>query len=298
MKGLGLALAALVWIGCWLLVPASWWLNTQILDEQAFADTMTQVLEIEEVDQEITDRATAEVLDNARTFVDRTVPFLAPQADLLLDRAEPAVSGVVTAAVNSQPGEKAMLVVARQVHNAFVAWLDEDTLGQPGLQADLGQGSATFDLDEMLAGEQVSLGPIEIPLDALDLPGIGVPVPLPPDWLRVPVNLVRSAFVPGVIGIALSATALFLLDRPRLRALAVASLLTALTCAVAILVINTSWTVSGADSADWTITRAIAELLVRPWITAYTWVIVGMAALAAGAFLWDRHRLAAARSRT
>jgi hypothetical protein len=188
--------------------------------------------------------------------------------------------------------------VARQVHNAFVAWLDEDTLGQPGLQADLGQGSATFDLDEMLAGEQVSLGPIEIPLDALDLPGIGVPVPLPPDWLRVPVNLVRSAFVPGVIGIALSATALFLLDRPRLRALAVASLLTALTCAVAILVINTSWTVSGADSADWTITRAIAELLVRPWITAYTWVIVGMAALAAGAFLWDRHRLAAARSRT
>jgi hypothetical protein len=298
VKGLGLALAALVWIGCWLLVPASWWLNTQILDEQAFADTMTQVLEIEEVDQEITDRATAEVLDNARTFVDRTVPFLAPQADLLLDRAEPAVSGVVTAAVNSQPGEKAMLVVARQVHNAFVAWLDEDTLGQPGLQADLGQGSATFDLDEMLAGEQVSLGPIEIPLDALDLPGIGVPVPLPPDWLRVPVNLVRSAFVPGVIGIALSATALFLLDRPRLRALAVASLLTALTCAVAILVINTSWTVSGADSADWTITRAIAELLVRPWITAYTWVIVGMAALAAGAFLWDRHRLAAARSRT
>ncbi|MCU0278605.1 MAG: hypothetical protein MUE31_06915 [Candidatus Nanopelagicales bacterium] len=182
MRVFGLLLATFVWILCWVIAPASWWLNERILDEQAFEATMRQVLEIEEVDAQITDQATAGVIDGARDFVGRTVPFLAPQADVLLDRAQPTVSTLVNKAVNSQPGERAMLEASSQVHNVFLAWLDEDTLGQPGLQADLSEGQATFDLDQMLAGEVVTLGPVEVPLDAIDVPGLSVPVPLPPDW--------------------------------------------------------------------------------------------------------------------
>ena len=70
-----------------------------------------------------------------------------------------------------------MLGVATQAHNAFLAWLDGDSLGQPGLSADLDTGEARIDLDEMLVGEVVQVGPLDIPLDALDLPGLNVPVP-------------------------------------------------------------------------------------------------------------------------
>ena len=48
--------------------------------------------------------------------------------------------------------------------------------------------------------------------------------------MRAPLNFVRAAFLPALVGIAVSAVALVLLDRPRLRLLAVASGLTALVC--------------------------------------------------------------------
>ncbi|MCU0298661.1 MAG: hypothetical protein MUF33_09110 [Candidatus Nanopelagicales bacterium] len=295
MRVFGLLLATFVWILCWVIAPASWWLNERILDEQAFEATMRQVLEIEEVDAQITDQATAGVIDGARDFVGRTVPFLAPQADVLLDRAQPTVSTLVNKAVNSQPGERAMLEASSQVHNVFLAWLDEDTLGQPGLQADLSEGQATFDLDQMLAGEVVTLGPVEVPLDAIDVPGLSVPVPLPPDWMRVPLNFVRSALVPAILGILAAGAALVLLERGRLRALAIAAGLTALVCGLTAFVVSSTWTLSGADTADWTMARAIGELMVEPWITAYIWVIVTMVVLAGASLVGDR--LVATRAR-
>lgn len=295
MKAVGTVAATAVWVCCWLIAPASRWLNERILDEQWFETAMIKVLQIEDVDREITDRATAQVMQDARTFVAENVPFLSTPADALLERAEPTVSGVVNSAVNSQPGQKMMLGVATQAHNAFLAWLDGDSLGQPGLSADLDTGEARIDLDEMLAGEVVQVGPLDIPLDALDLPGLNVPVPLPPDWMRAPLNFVRAAFLPALVGIAVSAVALVLLDRPRLRLLAVASGLTALVCGVTAALIQSTWTLSGADSADWTITRAIGELMVRPWITAYVWVIVAMIVIAVGAVVWDRYRMVASR---
>ncbi|MGB3015546.1 MAG: hypothetical protein WBB41_13055, partial [Candidatus Nanopelagicales bacterium] len=75
MRIFGILLAALVWISCWLIAPASWWLNETILDEQAFAASMQEVLQIEDVDTQITNRATAQVMADARAFVDRTVPL-------------------------------------------------------------------------------------------------------------------------------------------------------------------------------------------------------------------------------
>jgi len=284
----GIVTATLVWIACWLIAPASWWLNERILDEQAFRATMTEILQIENVDAEITDRATAQVMQDARTWVADTVPLFATQADFLLDRAEPTVAGLVNGAVNSQPGERAMLGMATQIHNVFVAWLEQDSLGQPGLQADLGQGEANFDLDELLAGETVSLGPVEVPLDALDLPGLSVPVPLPPDWMRTPLVLVRDALLPSVLVMAASAVALVALDRGRTRALAVASGVTAVILAGAALLLKSTWTVSGADSADWTITRAVGELLVAPWITAYVVVGAALAGLCVISLIVDR----------
>ena len=297
MRIFGILLAALVWISCWLIAPASWWLNETILDEQAFAASMQEVLQIEDVDTQITNRATAQVMADARAFVDRTVPLFAAQADALLDRAEPTVQGLVNQAVNSQPGERVMLGLAAEVHNAFLAWLDEDTLGRPGLQADLSQGRAVLDVDELLAGQSVNVGPLVIPLDALDLPGLQVPVPLPPDWMRLPVNLLRSAFVPAVVGIVVAGAALLAFDRGRTRALAVAAGVTATMCAIAVAVLQSSWTLSGADSAQWTITRAIGELMVRPWITAYLYVIGAMLLITIGGLVWDRHRLVAAQHR-
>lgn len=291
MRVTGILIAAFVWILCWLIAPASWWLNERILDEQAFAESMTQVLRIEDVDTEITNRATSRVMTEARAFVERNAPFLSDQADLLLDRAEPTVAGVVNKAVNSQPGERAMLAMAVETHNVFLAWLDQDALGRPGLQADLGTGHATFDLDQMLAGQSVALGPIRVPLDALDIPGIEVPVPLPPDWIRTPINFVRSAFVPALFGIALAGIALVWLDRGRLRALAGVSAMTAAASCGAAVLITTTWALSGADSAEWTITRAIAALLVKPWVTAYLWIVVAMVVIGVGALLWDRLRL-------
>ncbi len=285
---MGIVTATLVWIACWLIAPASWWLNEKILDEQAFRGTMTEILQIENVDAEITDRATAQVMQDARTWVADTVPLFATQADFLLDRAEPTVAGLVNGAVNSQPGERAMLGMATQIHNVFVAWLEQDSLGQPGLQADLGQGEANFDLDELLAGETVSLGPVEVPLDALDLPGLSVPVPLPPDWMRTPLVLVRDALLPSVLVMAASAVALVALDRGRTRALAVASGVTAVILAGAALLLKSTWTVSGADSADWTITRAVGELLVAPWITAYVVVGAALAGLCVISLIVDR----------
>jgi len=288
VRAVGIVTATLVWIACWLIAPASWWLNERILDEQAFRATMTEILQIENVDAEITDRATAQVMQDARTWVADTVPLFATQADFLLDRAEPTVAGLVNGAVNSQPGERAMLGMATQIHNVFVAWLEQDSLGQPGLQADLGQGEANFDLDELLAGETVSLGPVEVPLDALDLPGLSVPVPLPPDWMRTPLVLVRDALLPSVLVMAASAVALVALDRGRTRALAVASGVTAVILAGAALLLKSTWTVSGADSADWTITRAVGELLVAPWITAYVVVGAALAGLCVISLIVDR----------
>ena len=288
MRAVGIVTATLVWIACWLIAPASWWLNERILDEQAFRATMTEILQIENVDAEITDRATAQVMQDARTWVADTVPLFATQADFLLDRAEPTVAGLVNGAVNSQPGERAMLGMATQIHNVFVAWLEQDSLGQPGLQADLGQGEANFDLDELLAGETVSLGPVEVPLDALDLPGLSVPVPLPPDWMRTPLVLVRDALLPSILVMAGSAVALVALDRGRTRALAVASGVTAVIVAGAALLLKSTWTVSGADSADWTITRAVSQLLVAPWISAYVVVGAALAGLCVISLIVDR----------
>ena len=288
MRAVGIVTATLVWMACWLIAPASWWLNEKILDEQAFRATMTEILQIENVDAEITDRATAQVMQDARTWVADTVPLVASQADFLLDAAEPTVAGLVNGAVNSQPGERAMLGMATQVHNVFVAWLEQDSLGQPGLQADLGQGEASFDLDELLAGETVSLGPVEVPLDALDLPGLSVPVPLPPDWMRTPLVLVRDALLPSILVMVASAVALVALDRGRTRALAVASGVTAVIVAGAALLLKSTWTVSGADSADWTITRAVGQLLVAPWITAYVVVGAALAGLCVISLIVDR----------
>lgn len=288
MRAFGIVATSLLWIACWLIAPASWWLNEKILDEQAFRATMTEVLQIANVDTEITNRATAQVMDDARSWVDTTVPVFSSQADFLLDKAQPTVSSLVNKAVNSQPGEKAMLGMASQIHNTFVAWLDEDTLGQPGLSADLGQGQANFDFDQLMAGETVSLGPLDIPLDALDLPGITVPVPLPPDWMRVPLTLVRDALVPAIIGILVCGAGLVLLDRGRTRALGVAAGVTALVTAGAALFLQSTWSLSGADSVDWTITRAIGELMVQPWITAYVYVIAATVGLAVVSLIVDR----------
>lgn len=287
MKAFGIVAATLAWIACWLIAPASWWLNEKILDEQAFQESMTKVLQIENVDTVITDRATAQVLDDARSFVDRTAPVFSAQADFLLDAAQPTVSGLVNKAVNSQPGERAMLAMSAQMHNAFVAWLEEDTLGRPGLEADLNEGEARFDLDDLLTGQSLSLGPLSVPLDALDLPGLSVPFPLPPDWMRTPLTLLRDALVPALIAIVLCGAGLVLLERGRTRALAVASGVTAVIVAVAALVICSGWTLSGGDDPEWTITRAIGELLVAPWITAYVVVAVGLALLCALSLVAD-----------
>ena len=282
----GILLAALVWISCWLIAPASWWLNETILDEQAFAASMQEVLQIEDVDTQITNRATAQVMADARAFVDRTVPLFAAQADALLDRAEPTVQGLVNQAVNSQPGERVMLGLAAEVHNTFLAWLDEDTFGRPGLQADLSQGRAVLDVDELLAGQSVNVGPLVIPLDALDLPGLQVPVPLPPDWMRLPVNLLRSAFVPAVVGIVVAGAALLCLrSRPdprtgRRRGRHRHHVRNRSRGAPVIV------DLTGADSAQWTITRAIGELMVRPWITAYLYVIGAMLLITIGGLVW------------
>jgi hypothetical protein len=288
VRPFGIVVVTITWIVCWLVAPASWWLNERILDEQAFRETMRQVLQIEDVDAEITDRATAQVMDDAATFVQDTVPLLAGPAQALLDRAEPLVAGAVNTAVNSQPGERAMLAMADQMHAAFVAWLEQDSLGRPGLEADLDDGRVRFDLDELLAGEQVALGPVTIPLDALDLPGLSVPVPLPPDWMRVPLTLVRDALIPALIGIAVGGALLVLLDRGRTRALAVASGLAALVVGGAAMLIRASWSLSGAQGADWTITRAVADLLVRPWLTASAVVVAVLAVLTVVALVADR----------
>lgn len=288
MRGFGIIVATLAWIACWLIAPASWWLNEKILDEQAFRATMVQVLQIENVDTEITNRATAQVMDDARSWVDSTVPLLSSQADFLLDKAQPTVSSLVNKAVNSQPGEKVMLGMATQVQNVFLAWLEEDTLGQPGLSADLGEGEATFDFDQLMAGEKVSLGPFDVPLDALDLPGVSVPVPLPPDWMRLPLTLVRDALVPSIIGIVISGAALVLFDRGRARSLAIAAGVTALGTGAAALFLQSTWSLSGADSADWTMTRAIGQLMVQPWITAYVLVVAIMVGLAVFSLIVDR----------
>lgn len=297
MRAAGIAVATVVWILGWLVAPASWWLNERVLDEQWFEQAMTRVLQIEDVDREITDRTTAQVLTSARDFVSRNVPALAGPVDSLLDRAEPAVAAAVGSAVDSQPGQRVLLEASTQVHNAFLAWLDSDSLGQPGLSADLDSGQAHIDLDELLAGRTAGVGPVQIPLDALNLPGLNVPVPLPPDWMRLPINVVRAAFLPALVAIVAAGAGLLALGRPRQRPLLVASGLTALTCGGAALLIHASWTLSGADSADWTLTRAIGELMVRPWITAYVWVMVAMAVIAVGALLWGRYRLVGARDR-
>ena len=295
MRGLAITAAAVVWILSWLLAPASWWLNERALDEQWFAGAMTRVLEIDDVDREITDRATAQVLDSTRDYLSRYVPFLASQTDALLDMAQPTVTAVVGGAVNSQPGQKATLALTVEVHNAFLGWLDHDTLGRPGLEADLASGHARFDLDDLLAGHTVNLGPVEIPLGALDLPGLTVPVPLPPDWLRTPINLTRAAFWPAVIGIAASAAALLVLDRRRPRALGIACAVTALGCGASALLLQSTWAVSGADSADWTLTRFLAEMLIRPLLTAYFWSFMAMTLSAVGTLWWHRRRLVPGR---
>lgn len=297
MRAAGIAVATIVWILGWLVAPASWWLNERVLDEQWFAAAMSRVLQIEDVDREITDRATTQVLTSARDFVSRNVPALAGPVDSLLDGAEPAVATVVGSAVESQPGQRLLLEASTQTHNAFLAWLDADALGRPGLSADLESGRAHIDLDELLAGKTAGVGPVQVPLDALDLPGLTVPVPLPPDWMRLPINIVRAAFLPAVLGIVAAGAALITLGRPRQRPLLVASGLTALTCGGAALFIHASWTLSGADSADWTLTRAIGELMVRPWMTAYVWVVVAMVTIAVGALLQDRYHLVGPRGR-
>ncbi len=288
MRAFGIVVATLAWIAAWLVAPASWWLNEKILDEQAFRATMVQVLQIENVDTEITNRATAQVMDDARAWVADTVPLFSSQADFLLDKAQPTVSSLVNKAVNSQPGEKAMLGMATSVHTVFVAWLNEDTLGQPGLDADLSEGQAHFDFDELMAGESVSLGPFDIPLDALDLPGLSVPVPLPPDWMRLPLTLVRDALIPAIIAIVVCGVGLVLLDRGRTRALTVASGVTALVTGGAALFLQSTWSLSGADSVDWTISRAVGQLMVQPWITAYVLVVAVMVGLAVVSLIVDR----------
>ena len=282
--------AGLVWLLCWVIAPASWWVNEKLLNEQAFQASMSKALGIEDVDTQIADRVTNHVMDSAREFVDTSAPAIAPQADALLETVQPTVSSIVLKAVNSQPGQKALLEVATQTHNAFVAWLDSDTLGRPGLEADLDEGRATLDVDQMLAGQSFTVGPVSIPLDALNVPGVSVPVPLPPAWMRLPLNLVRSAFWPAVVGIVASGVLLAWLDTWRLRALGIAAAATAVLCGATALLIRTTWTLSGADGADWTLTRAIGELMVQPWLTAYMIVVVAMVVVALTAWLVERRR--------
>ena len=69
-------------------------------------DRDDQVLQIEDVDREITDRATAQVMQDARTFVAENVPFLSTPADALLERAEPTVSGWSTAPSTHSPARR------------------------------------------------------------------------------------------------------------------------------------------------------------------------------------------------
>lgn len=291
MRRAALLLAAAVWVIAWLVAPAAWWLDNRILNESAFEQTMVEALQIENVDEQITAHTTAAVTDRARDFVARSAPVFQSQADYLLDRAQPTLTTVVNRAVNSQPGQRVMLGMATQTHNVLLAWLDADALGRPGFEADLDAGSARFDIDELLAGQRLSLGPLSVPLDALDLPGLSVPVPLPPDWMRAPANVLREALVPSLVAIVLSGAALVWLDGRRTRALGVAALATAAGCAAAVLLIRSAWTVSGADTADWTLTRALWSLMVQPWITSYLWVIGGLVLTATAALWWDRRTL-------
>lgn len=144
---------------------------------------MLNVLLTDDVDRRIAARASSQVIEQTRRFVHDAAPAFAAGADALIDQAEPVVTELVGKAVNSQPGEGAMLAVSRQAHGVFLAWLNHDSLGPPGLQADLATGQARLDLDELLVGQHIGIGPLQVPMDGLDLPGLGVPVPLPPDWL-------------------------------------------------------------------------------------------------------------------
>lgn len=184
-----------------------------------------------------------------------------------------------------------MLAVSRQAHGVFLAWLNHDSLGPPGLQADLASGQARLDLDELLAGQQFGIGPLQVPMAGLDLPGLAVPVPLPPDWLRNPLTWLRAALLPALIGIALAAAAMLTLDRPRLRTLGVASASTAVVCGGAALTGRIFWRTSGAESADWQVTRAMTALLVDPLLTAYAWVGAAMFVVTAIALVRGRHHL-------
>ncbi|HQR78756.1 MAG TPA: hypothetical protein PLT68_00905 [Actinomycetota bacterium] len=291
MRTLGALAAALVWTACWLILPASWWFNTRILDEDAFTGTMRQALLNDGVQQQITARATSQVIDQTRRFLHTTLPAVSVGTDALLVQAEPVVTGLVGEAVASKPGEQAMLATSRQAHAFFLAWLDQDSLGQPGLRTDLGEGTARFDLDELLTGQHISIGPLQVPLDVLDLPGLDVPVPMPPDWMRIPLTVLRWAWIPALTGIALSTAALLALGPRRLRGLAIASGSTAVLCAGSVVFAQNFPALSGSGSSDAGITIGVLTPLVQPLLTAYAWLTAAMAMVAVLAWLGDRHRL-------
>jgi hypothetical protein len=50
MKNAALALAGAVWMLAWLIVPTSWWVQAQILDEKALWATVERALQAEEID--------------------------------------------------------------------------------------------------------------------------------------------------------------------------------------------------------------------------------------------------------
>ena len=77
----------------------------------------------------------ASVAPDALTLIARAAEGSVRDALSLLDQAIAHGAGETTAVE-----VRAMLGLATQAHNIFLAWLDEDALGRPGLQADLDEG--------------------------------------------------------------------------------------------------------------------------------------------------------------
>lgn len=289
MRSAVLGVAGVVWTLAWLIVPTSWWVQARVLDADAFQATVERALQVEDVDTDITNRITAEAVEATKQFVAKTFPQFSGQATAMLDLAGPTIAALVNSGVNSPTGERVLVSMAGGMHDVFVAWVDEQPVGRPGLQADFEDGRVELDVDELMAGENFSVGPLNVAFDRMDLPVLSVPIMLPPEWMRAPVQAVRDALVPALLAAALSATLLVGLGRGSLRAITAASVSAAAACGVAVGVIAVSWRASAAS--DWTITRELVALLVRPWVVAYLWVIVALLLVAAAGWALDRRRM-------
>jgi hypothetical protein len=294
MRRAVLVVAGVIWTLAWLVVPTSWWVQAHVLDADAFEATVEHALQVEDVDTDITNRITAEAVEATKQFVAQTFPQFAGHATAMFDLAGTTIAGLVNAGVNSPTGERVLVSMAAGMHEVFVAWVDEAPVGRPGLQADFDEGRVELDVDEFVAGEDFSVGPFDVAFDNLDLPVLSVPIALPPEWMRAPVQVARDALLPALLGVTLSGALLVGLGRGSLRAVAAASLSAAAACAVALGVIAVSWRASSAS--DWAITRELTTLLVRPWVVAYVWVIAGMLLVAVAGWAWDRRRMVVRRA--